>query len=343
MKEDSYLKRSRDFIKVYMEKQRMLSPNTIKSYRGTLSQFLDYLIHEKGIPILDVRIDHVNYENVSSYLDWLQAERHCSTTTRNQRLMALRSFGKYCSLSGLEYICIQMDMKKVPIQKTERKLVDFLSENAMTTLLSMPDMKHHYGMRNGCFMILMYDTAARCQEMLDIRLSDIKREKESYYINIHGKGDKIRAVPIMEKTVQHIEHYMKFYHPESSRNADDLLFYTVSHGEHHPMSADTVARFIDQYSHAAHKLNTEVPVHVHAHQFRHTRAIHLYRAGMPLALLSELLGHAKIETTRIYAYASPEMQADAINKANHPQNTPDVENELWSADEETIKRLYGLI
>lgn len=342
MAEESYLKQCRSFIKVYMEKQRKLSPNTIKSYRGTLNQFLDYMVHEKGVPILDVTIDHVNYENVSSYLDWLQTERHCSTVSRNQRLMALRTFGKYCSLSGLEYIAILSDMKKVPTQKVEKKIVDFLSENAMKILLSMPDMKHHYGMRNGCFMIIMYDTAARCQEMLDIKLSDIKKEKDSYYINLHGKGDKTRSVPLTEKTIQHIERYMKFYHPHSSFSDDDLLFYTVSHGKHHPMSADTVARFIDQYSHAAHTVNEEVPVHVHPHQFRHSRAIHLYRGGMPLALLSEFLGHANIETTRIYAYASPEMQAEAINKANHPENSLDVENELWSADEDTIKRLYAL-
>ena len=339
--EDSYLKYCRGFIDVYMKKQRKLSSNTIKSYRITLNQFLDYLIQEKNIPILQVKIDHVNYENVCSYLDWLQEEHKCTATTRNQKLMALRTFAKYCSLSGLEYICIHTDIQKIPVQKTKGKLVDFLSEEAMECLLSMPDMRHHYGMRNGCFMILMYDTAARCQEMLDIKLSDIKHEKESYFVRLHGKGDKERAVPVMKKTMEHIQRYMQFYHPEVTRCGDDYLFYTFSHGERHQMSPDTVARFIDKYSRVAHQVNPIVPEHVHPHQFRHTRAIHLYRSGTPLTLLSDYLGHAKMDTTQIYAYASPEMKAEAIQKANHPENTPAVS--LWSSDDETIKRLYGLI
>lgn len=343
MKDDSFFKASRDFLRIYLPKQRRLSPNTVKSYRSALSQFLDFLTHEKGILILDVTLDCVTYENVSSYLDWLQSARNCTATTRNQRLMALRTFARYCSLSGIENIYISTELGKIPVQKVPGKKVDFLSEDAMQALLSEPEFKHHYGLRNGFFMILMYDTAARCQEMLDIRLQDLVIRKENSYVYLHGKGDKVRAVPLMEKTVRHLERYMAFYHPEAAQGPDDYLFYTVIHGERYPMSPDTAARFIDKYSKSAHAKNPNVPAHVHPHQFRHTRAIHLYRSGVPLALLSEYLGHSHISTTQIYAYASPEMKADAINKANNPKNTPDLEKSLWSGDEETIKRLYGLI
>jgi integrase/recombinase XerD len=66
-----------------------------------------------------------------------------------------------------------------------------------------------------------------------------------------------------------------------------------------------------------------VPEKVHPHLFRHASAIHLYRSGMPLPLLSEFMGHADVQTTTIYAYADTEMPA-------------------WQNDEDFIRRLYGL-
>lgn len=80
------------------------------------------------------------------------------------------------------------------------------------------------------------------------------------------------------------------------------------------MSDDNVARFMDIYSRKAKLECREVPDHVHPHMWRHSRAIDLYRAGMPLALLSEWLGHAQLETTQVYAYADTEMKGDAIKK-----------------------------
>ncbi len=75
---------------------------------------------------------------------------------------------------------------------------------------------------------------------------------------------------------------------------------------------------------------------------RHSRSIHLYRGGMPLALLSEFLGHASIETTRIYAYADTEMKRKAIEKATSVTTDSD-EPPIWDdSDEETLRKLAGL-
>jgi integrase len=87
------------------------------------------------------------------------------------------------------------------------------------------------------------------------------------------------------------------------------------------MSDDNVERFVKKYSIMAQKVCREVPERVTPHMFRHSRALHLYRKGVPLPLISEWLGHANIETTLIYAYADTEMKREAIEKAtskNHP-------------------------
>lgn len=104
----------------------------------------------------------------------------------------------------------------------------------------------------------------------------------------------------------------------------------------------TVQLFMKEYGRTAREVCPDIPEQVHPHQLRHTRAIHLYRGGMPLSILREFLGHASEETTRIYAYADTEMKRKAIEKAT-PKAIPGNETPIWDAsDDETLRRLAGL-
>ena len=148
----------------------------------------------------------------------------------------------------------------------------------------------------------------------------------------------------MQKTVGHYHSYLAQFHPASERHGDDFVFYTTLRGEKGQMSPDTVGRFYKLYGEKARLVCQDVPERVHAHQIRHTRAIHLYRGGMPLALLAEFLGHANISTTQIYAYADTEMKRQAIRKACSQDlaDSTETETPLWENDEAMIRRLYGL-
>lgn len=111
------------------------------------------------------------------------------------------------------------------------------------------------------------------------------------------------------------------------------------------MSPDNTEKFIKKYGESAREKNIEVPPNLHPHMFRHSRAMHLYRCGMPLPLLSEWLGHAQLETTLIYANADIHMKQEAIEKATskiNPLKTKDNNVIDWQDDEEMIKKLYGL-
>lgn len=107
------------------------------------------------------------------------------------------------------------------------------------------------------------------------------------------------------------------------------------------MSTDAVNLFMKKYGEMARRACPEVPERVHPHQLRHSRAMHLYRAGMPLVLLAEFLGHADVNTTRIYAWADTEMKRQAIQKVSKVTEGDTIEP-IWANDEELIKRLYGL-
>jgi site-specific recombinase XerD len=188
-------------------------------------------------------------------------------------------------------------------------------------------------------MVLMYDSAARDCEMLSMCLCDIDPEKQTVYL--FGKGSKPRLVPISEDTVAHFRRYVKAFH--SSGGSAAPMFYTTRRNVMAQMSDDNVARFMKKYGEAAKALCPDVPEKITPHMFRRSRAMHLYRSGMPLELLAELLGHADPETVWVYAYADTEMKRKAIEKAETNAGVrPSADIGIWDGDEDMIKRLCGL-
>jgi len=334
-----------DFLKIYMPTQKHTSPNTIKSYKETLNLLFDYITKVKGIRMSDISFSKINSQLLFCFLDWLETERHCSISTRNLRLACIRSFYKYASTMDFTLMVYRNEILKVPLKKDTQKnsVVKYMSEEAVKAILKQSDITSDKGIRDQFFMILMYNTGLRDREILDLHLKNFDAESKTPCVHITGKGNKQRILPIMPKTVEHFMKYVKIYHPEN--NPDQYLFYTVMHGMIQQMSDDNVARFMDIYSRKAKLECREVPDNVYPHMW-HSRALHLYRAGMPLALLAEWLGHAQLETTQIYAYADTEMKRDAIKKATDKMNPLMVKEEkpCWKNEnsEELIRKLYGL-
>ena len=139
-------------------------------------------------------------------------------------------------------------------------------------------------------MILLYDTGARIQEILDLKLRDIHLNDQTPCIYLTGKGNKMRAVPLMDKTISHLHVYLKIFYPDMDIKNDSSLFYTLIKGQKGRMSDDNVSCFLKRYAKSAHQVCSEVPLRMHAHLFRHTRAMHLYQAGIPLSYIKDFLG-----------------------------------------------------
>ena len=263
----------RDFLLVYLPNQRKASSNTVKAYRTTLNQFLKYTAGQKNIPVLSVTSGMVTYEMVNSYLDWLSAEKNAAPATRNNRLAAIRAFISYATACRPEYISIASGLAAIGIQKNDRfAKVDYMTEEAVKTLLAEPDTRTEIGVRDQFLMIFLYDTGARIQEVLDVKICDIKVDRTPT-VMLHGKGKKTRIVPLMKDTVKHLQNYMKVFHPARLR--------------------------IQKYAASAREKCPDVPLNVHPHLWRHTRAMHLYQHGMDLTLISQWLGHKQLETTLI--------------------------------------------
>jgi integrase/recombinase XerD len=345
MKDENLFRLVRSFLTVYLTDQKCCSPNTVKAYRAALNLLFDFIKNQKQITLSNVTFEILDFQMVSEFLEWLEKERHCSVTTRNHRLACIRSFFNYSEKMDPSVMAFHNELMKVPLKKNlESKRVDFLTENALKTILQQPDTKTILGIRNLFYIILLYDTGARDREILDLELKDIDTTSQTPCVYLTGKGRKKRIVPIMQKTVAHYNNYMNIFHNSTTSMDKQYLFYTIQHEKKQQMSDDNVARFIKIYAAKAKEHCNEVPERVHPHQFRHARALHLYRNGMPLALLSEWLGHANLETTMIYAYADTEMKRAAIQKATSQSNPLISKKELpfWKDNDELIRMLYGL-
>lgn len=334
----------RDFLTIYLLKQKAASPNTIRSYKNTLNLFLGYAVDTLKIPMIDLEFQYLSRELIESFLDWLEDVRGCSIASRNQRLAGLRAFLKYASTKDLTLIIYYQEALNIPKKRrSKRHEIEFFSEKALQVILSQPDTRNRYGIRNLVFMILLYDTGARVQEILDLKLESIHLVDTTPYVVTTGKGRKTRLVPIMKKTVGHLEKYINHYHKNPSGN--NFLFYTIRKGNVQAMSPDNVGKFIKKYGQMARNISTEVPDNLHAHMFRHARSMHLYRSGMPLPLLSEWLGHTQMNTTlTYYANADTKMKQEAIENATsclNPLFNDDIDIN-WEDDEEMIKKLSGL-
>lgn len=346
IKDERLFKLIRDYLLVYLPEQKCCSKDTISAYRESLNKLLDYITKERNIPLEDITFSLLNHQMIAEFLNWLEMDRKCCISTRNHRLSYIRSFFKYSGHMDPMLLIYYNDLLKIPLKKDMKlKVLEFMSEEALKAVLSQPNTLTKNGIRDLFFMVLMYDTAARDREMLELKVKDFSSEPKTPCVYLTGKGNKKRVVPVMKKTVEHFNKYISIFHRTQEYDSNQYLFYTIRHGLKQQMSDDNVARFMNNYGLSAKVICKDVPSKVHPHMFRRTRAMHLYRAGMPLALLSEWLGHENLETTLIYAYADTEMKREAIKKAtgdNNPLNSNDKLQLSWKNDDEILRQLYGL-
>ncbi|MBO5629298.1 MAG: tyrosine-type recombinase/integrase, partial [Aeriscardovia sp.] len=191
--------------------------------------------------------------------------------------------------------------------------------------------------RNQMMLILYYDTAARIAELLEMSVGQLHLDADTPYLTILGKGKKYRNIPLMDKTVRHLKRYIKDYHHDDS--PDKPLFYAKTYGEIHPLSHDTVEKMIKSYSDQCSKAGTAMPKRPHCHMIRKTRAMDLYKNGMPLAHIQQLLGHENMSTTSgFYAFATLETLAKSMISANREETK---DGRKWD-NEEILKKIYAL-
>jgi site-specific recombinase XerD len=329
----------KDYLTVYIPRNRCLSEHTRKSYKDTLNLLRVYLHDVKHLSFAEICFEMFDHSVVYSFLEWLRDERNCCAATCNQRLAALKSFFKYCAMVDVGLVGTYLDINDIAKLRGSHKAgIEYLTRSALDAVFDQPDTKSKQGIRNLFFMVFLYDTGARVAEALNVKMGDIHKQATTTCVYLTGKGNKTRAVPLMEETCAHLEKYAGRYH---DNNESDFLFYTVIKGDSGAMSDDTPRRFMKQYAKTAHVTCSDVPLNLHPHHFRHSRAMHLYQAGVPLSYIKDFLGHRCIDTTGVYASADVGILRDALEKVAS-QDSSIKAKPMWKEDEETLLKLCGL-
>ena len=187
------------FLKDYLVLERNMSVNTIRSYKNTFSQFIDYLINRENYKITSITFSNIKRENVLNYLNYVESDKKNSIRTRNQKLACIKSFYQFCLIENVDNIENIQKVLTIKAKKFPKKVIDYLTEKELKDLLESIDTSSIKGRRNLVVMSLMYDTAARASEIIKLKVEDIHLEEK--YVILDGKGKKERIVPIMEQTV----------------------------------------------------------------------------------------------------------------------------------------------
>lgn len=335
---------TQSFFRVYLPSQRNSSEHTIRAYQKPIDQLAEFVAERRNVCLWDVDFPLIDSTILSEFLDSLEGFGN-SIATRNQRLKGIRAFYSYAAMMRPVLMNYRAEIYKIPFKKeTSEQVVDYLSEDATKALLGMPDAGTKKGLRDQFLLIFLYDSAARVQEAADVKLKDIHTGKTPVVV-LHGKGDKLRTVPLMEKTMEHFELYRKVFHPDEGIYSDRPLFYTKRSGSENCISESAIRKMLGRYGGAVKKAFPEIEGSIHPHLLRHSRAMHLYQHGMDLTLISQWLGHANLETTLVYAHADTEHKREAIARAS--QSDSPLAGKLNAdrytvTDEDVLKRLYGL-
>ena len=182
--------------------------------------------------------------------------------------------------------------------------------------------------------VLMYNTAIRVNEMLSLRLKDIYLDVGKPYIVIIGKGNKLRSLYLLPKTVEYLNKYILETH-NIDYNENNYLFYSKIKGKKEKMTQPAVEKQLKKWAKIAHEKCKEVPETLHPHQLRHAAASHWLEDGMNIVQISYLLGHEQLQTTMIYLEITTAQKAQALEKLDTTKNT----TKKWKKD---IQKLSDL-
>lgn len=297
-----------DYFVSYLPNSRGMSQNTIISYKQCFLLLLTFLYEKHGKSADEITFNDLTYELLTEYLEWLEKERNCKPVTRNQRLAVLASFSAYAQNRDFEAASVfRLAVNKIPTKKAQMKARAVFTRDEVKTLLSLPDEKHETGLRDKLILSFMYATGTRAQEICDLRVRDIRIDDRSSYVSITGKGSKTRRVGISAKLANTLKKYIRHRKLES-----DPGKHVFSSQTHEQMTVSCVEGIYKKYIRIAKEQNPDM-FHEDSyppHSMRHTTACHLLEAGVDIVTIKNILGHASLQTTQIYA----EMPQDAVDK-----------------------------
>ena len=325
------------YLTEYLPGIQGVSYNTIASKRDAYILLLKYLDDTQNIKAEDVDIPLLTRETIIKYLEWLEKSRGSSVSTRNIRLAAIKSLFSYIQTQTPDYIYQCQQILSIPRKKEPGHTLEYLTIEGIKSVLDAVETSSRTGFRDLTLLSLMYDSAARVQEIADLSVNDFRAEKPST-LRLTGKGSKTRIVPLMSTTSDLVSKYISIYHPSYRGEYNVPLF---SNRKKEKLTRAGIAYILKKYIKIAREKQPDlIPETVSPHGFRHSKSMHMLQAGVPLIYIRDFLGHSEISTTEIYARCDSEQKRKAIE--NTCPSITKSETPMWQKDTSLLGWLQSL-
>ncbi len=325
------------YLTEYLPGIQGVSYNTIASKRDAYILLLKYLDDTQNIKAEDVDIPLLTRETIIKYLEWLEKSRGSSVSTRNIRLAAIKSLFSYIQTQTPDYIYHCQQILSIPRKKEPGHTLEYLTVEGIKSVFDAVDASSRKGLRDLTLLSLMYDSAARVQEIADLSVNDFRAEKPST-LRLTGKGSKTRIVPLMSTTSDLVSKYISIYHPSYRGEYNVPLF---SNRKKEKLTRAGIAYILKKYIKIAREKQPDlIPETVSPHGLRHSKSMHMLQAGVPLIYIRDFLGHSEISTTEIYARCDSEQKRKAIE--NTCPSITKSETPMWQKDTSLLGWLQSL-
>ena len=195
------------------------------------------------------------------------------------------------------------------------------------------------GIRDLTFLTILYGTAARIDEILSIKIGSLHLDSAKPYVNIVGKGEKVRTLYLLPKSIAHLRQYIRVFHGMFPAT-DAYVFYSRNTGPDSKISQAAIRKMLKKYAVTAHEKCSDVPLNLHAHQFRHAKATHWLEDGINIVQISFLLGHEQLDTTMRYLDITTEQEVAALStleEERHKNVRP-----KWNPEKDSLSAICAL-
>lgn len=282
----------------FLTNEKKSSKSTIESYMRDINKFTAYCDFNKIKSMQTVSTDIIKkYEQYMCFSGQSEA-------TVSRALASLRCYFNYLVR---EKIIVDSPMNLVEKRHTTKKLPEILTNKEVLLLLNQPDINNFKGCRDKAMLELLYATGIKVTELIELKVTDINLQIGILHMHT-AKGERI--IPIYPEAVKDIKNYIFNARTVVVNGADEDRLFTNMNGQ--PMTRQGFWKIIKQYA-ASAKIKKDITPHT----LRHSFAAHLLENGAQLSDIQEMLGHADISSTQIYAQLMKNKYAASYKKF-HP-------------------------
>lgn len=311
MKTTDFARYLTDFMAKHLPTECGASPQTIKTYSHAFSLLLLFFKENEMMKPESVCLKDITKDRVIRFLNWLEKERGCGASTRNNRLAALHSFFNYLQYRNVEGLAQWQEILSIKRKKTSSPEISYLTVDGIRLLLNQPDLKTRIGRRDFVLLGLMYDSGCRVQELINLTPGDI-RQGENVTVRLLGKGNKVRITPLSKEEASNLLTYVMEFGLDGNESVTKPLF---PNPQGNRLTRMSVLNIVKKYTDMARTRNPDIiPVDLSCHSLRHSKAMHMLEAHINLVYIRDFLGHSSVTTTEVYARASEKMKMEALAK-----------------------------